>query len=289
MQPLFDEVSKELILVSAYFVPTSAGVDYLTQRAESGVSVRLLTNSLEATDVPAVHAGYAPYRLELLEHGVKLYELRADPDQRLSGAPWMVRETGSASLHSKAAVFDQQKVFVGSLNFDPRSVLWNTEVGIIVDSPELADQVRRLALASMSPSVSYQVKIAPGSEPPKLIWIGERGGKRVALDRERATSGAGSMSDRRRHRAGEDAGALLLRSASVAHHRRQTAIGHQHHEPAAPSAITSGSAWPLIHWLAAPVARGLIRQPIPTAERHARWREPAHHRDNARQSGSATG
>lgn len=184
LQPLFDEVSKELILVSAYFVPTSAGVDYLTQRAESGVSVRLLTNSLEATDVPAVHAGYAPYRLELLEHGVKLYELRADPDQRLSGAPWMVRGSSSASLHSKAAVFDQQKVFVGSLNFDPRSVLWNTEVGIIVDSPELADQVRRLALASMSPSVSYQVKIAPNSDPPKLVWIEERGGKLVALDRE---------------------------------------------------------------------------------------------------------
>ena len=96
----------------------------------------------------------------------------------------MVRGSSSASLHSKAAVFDQQKVFVGSLNFDPRSVLWNTEVGIIVDSPELADQVRRLALESMSPSVSYQVKIAPGSEPPKLIWIEERGGKRVALDRE---------------------------------------------------------------------------------------------------------
>ncbi len=146
--------------------------------------VRLLTNSLEATDVPAVHAGYAPYRLALLEHGVKLYELRADPDQRLCGAPWMVRGSSSASLHSKAAVFDRRKVFIGSLNFDPRSILWNTEVGIIVDSPLLAEQVRQLALEGMAPSVSYQVRIDRSGSRPKLIWIEERGGKRVALDRE---------------------------------------------------------------------------------------------------------
>ncbi|MCP8466930.1 phospholipase D family protein [Pseudomonas sp. ZM23] len=178
LAPLFDNVSQELILVSAYFVPTSAGVDYLTRRADQGVSVRLLTNSLEATDVPAVHAGYAPYRMALLEHGVKLFELRAEPDARIAGAPWMVRGSSSASLHSKAAVFDRQQVFVGSLNFDPRSVLWNTEVGVIVDSPELAEQVRRLALAGMSPSVSYQVKIDRNGAQPRLIWVDERDGQR---------------------------------------------------------------------------------------------------------------
>ncbi|WP_370600298.1 phospholipase D family protein [Pseudomonas nitroreducens] len=178
LEPLFDGVSHELILVSAYFVPTRAGLDYLTRRADQGVSVRLLTNSLEATDVPAVHAGYAPYRMALLEHGVKLYELRAQPDRRIDGAPWMVRGSSSASLHSKAAVFDRRQVFVGSLNFDPRSVLWNTEVGVIVDSPELAEQVRSLALAGMSPNVSYQVKIDRNSSPPRLVWVNERDGER---------------------------------------------------------------------------------------------------------------
>ncbi|MHB9799844.1 phospholipase D-like domain-containing protein [Pseudomonas sp. MT3] len=178
LAPLFDGVSHELILVSAYFVPTRAGVDYLTRRADQGVSVRLLTNSLEATDVPAVHAGYAPYRMALLEHGVKLFELRAEPDQRIAGAPWMVRGSSSASLHSKAAVFDRRQVFVGSLNFDPRSVLWNTEVGVIVDSPELAEQVRRLALTGMSPNVSYQVKIDRSGARPRLVWIDERDGQR---------------------------------------------------------------------------------------------------------------
>ncbi|WP_374439457.1 phospholipase D family protein [Pseudomonas panipatensis] len=176
LAPLFNQVSQELILVSAYFVPTSSGVDYLTERTRKGVSVRLLTNSLEATDVPAVHAGYAPYRMVLLEHGVKLYELRAQPDQRLAGAPWMVRGSSSASLHSKAIIFDQRQVFVGSFNFDPRSILWNTEVGVIVDSPELAMQARKLALAGMSPSVSYQVRIDHSGSQPRLFWTDERNG-----------------------------------------------------------------------------------------------------------------
>ncbi|MFV9496043.1 phospholipase D family protein [Pseudomonas aeruginosa] len=181
---LFKGVQKELILVSAYFVPAKDGLDYLTGKADSGVRVRLLTNSLEATDVPAVHAGYAPYRMALLEHGVKLYELRANPDQPLSGAPWRLHGSSSASLHSKAMVFDRRKVFIGSFNFDPRSILWNTEVGVIVDSPLLAEQVRQLALEGMAPSVSYQVRIDRSGSRPKLVWIDERDGRPQVLRHE---------------------------------------------------------------------------------------------------------
>ncbi len=139
---------------------------------------------LEATDVPAVHAGYAPYRMALLEHGVKLYELRANPDQPLSGAPWRLHGSSSASLHSKAMVFDRRKVFIGSFNFDPRSILWNTEVGVIVDSPLLAEQVRQLALEGMAPSVSYQVRIDRSGSRPKLVWIDERDGRPQVLRHE---------------------------------------------------------------------------------------------------------
>ena len=80
LRPELDRVNNELIMISAYFVPQKPGMDYLLGRADAGVDVRLLTNSLEATDVPAVHGGYAPYRKALLEHGVKLYELRRQPD-----------------------------------------------------------------------------------------------------------------------------------------------------------------------------------------------------------------
>ncbi|MFO6379983.1 phospholipase D family protein, partial [Pseudomonas aeruginosa] len=75
-------------------------------------------------------------------------------------------------------------VFIGSFNFDPRSILWNTEVGVIVDSPLLAEQVRQLALEGMAPSVSYQVRIDRSGSRPKLVWIDERDGRPQVLRHE---------------------------------------------------------------------------------------------------------
>ncbi|WP_263261915.1 phospholipase D family protein [Pseudomonas sp. RIT-PI-S] len=161
-------VHEELLLISAYFVPREPGLLYLTGRADQGVAVSLLTNSLEATDVPAVHGGYAPYRKALLEHGVKLYELRRQPGDD-AGFTYHLRGSSASSLHSKAMVFDRRKVFIGSFNFDPRSVLWNTEVGVLVDSSALASYTRDLALQGMSPALSYQVELQGGA----LQWVTE--------------------------------------------------------------------------------------------------------------------
>jgi putative cardiolipin synthase len=184
LAPELNGVSKELIMTSAYFVPGQPGLVYLTGRADAGVSVSLLTNSLEATDVPAVHGGYAPYRKALLEHGVKLFELRRQPGEGGGSGPHFFGRSGSqgsdSSLHSKAMIFDQQKSFVGSFNFDPRSVLWNTEVGVLVDSPELAAHVRDLAMQGMAPTLSYEAKLEDG----KVVWVTEDDGKLHTLTRE---------------------------------------------------------------------------------------------------------
>lgn len=186
LAPELTGVSKELIMISAYFVPGQPGLVYLTGRADAGVSVRLLTNSLEATDVPAVHGGYAPYRKALLEHGVKLYELRRQPgDGGGSGSGPHIFYSKSfrgsdSSLHSKAMIFDRQKSFIGSFNFDPRSVLWNTEVGVLVDSPELAEHVRELALQGMAPALSYQAKLQDG----QIVWVTEDNGQMHTLSKE---------------------------------------------------------------------------------------------------------
>ncbi|GAB6390111.1 phospholipase D family protein [Stutzerimonas marianensis] len=181
LQPHMDAVEHEMTLISAYFVPTDTGVDYLTGHAEKGVAIRVLTNSLEATDVPVVHGGYAPYRKPLLEAGVRLFELRRQPDQETS---YNLSGSSESSLHSKAAVFDQQQVFLGSLNFDPRSILWNTEVGILVDSPELASEVQRLTLEGTSPAVSYEVRLAERNGAQRLVWIAEDEGQQRVLTRE---------------------------------------------------------------------------------------------------------
>ena len=187
LAPELNGVSKELIMISAYVVPGQPGLVYLTDRAEAGVSIRLLTNSLEATDVPAVHGGYAPYRKTLLEHGVQLFELRRQPDDNggSGSGPNLFHSRSSyqssdSSLHSKAMIFDRQKAFIGSFNFDPRSVLWNTEVGVLVDSPQLAGRVRELALEGMAPALSYQARLEKG----QIIWVTEDDGKQLTLTEE---------------------------------------------------------------------------------------------------------
>jgi putative cardiolipin synthase len=120
------QATQELQIVSPYFVPTQAGVDALEALRQQGVEVSVLTNSLEATDVGVVHAGYAKHRHALLRAGVRLYELR-----RASGVPKAALFTGlagssAASLHAKTFAVDGERLFVGSFNFDPRSAALNT-------------------------------------------------------------------------------------------------------------------------------------------------------------------
>ena len=134
---------QELQIVSSYFVPTEAGVAKLAELARCGVKVSVLTNSLAATDVAAVHAGYADSRAPLLRSGVALRELKSG--ERSDSRPKLVflgsRAGGgssAASLHAKTFAADRSRVYVGSLNFDPRSVRLNTEMGFIIDSPAIA-------------------------------------------------------------------------------------------------------------------------------------------------------
>jgi putative cardiolipin synthase len=128
-------VSDELMLVSPYFVPGDGGVEQLRALSARGVRVTIVTNSLAATDVPAVHAGYARYRRRLLEAGIVLYEIRTDAPR-----PRSVGRVGSSrlSLHAKVMVVDGRSSFVGSMNIDPRSLRLNTENGLVMNSASLA-------------------------------------------------------------------------------------------------------------------------------------------------------
>jgi putative cardiolipin synthase len=133
---------RTLDLVSPYFVPGDAGVQGLIDLARQGVAVRVITNSLAATDVMAVHAGYARHRQALLAAGVQVYELKPDAhaSARRPTLPWRLRlgPSSAASLHGKTFVVDQRHVFVGSFNLDPRSAYLNAEMGLTADSEALA-------------------------------------------------------------------------------------------------------------------------------------------------------
>ena len=121
------------LLISPYFVPGNEGLDGFSAMAGRGVQVGVVTNSLAANDVAAVHGGYMSYRVPLLEAGVHLYELKAHGQ---SGDAGMFGSSG-ASLHTKAFVVDDRRGFVGSFNLDPRSAYLNTEMGVLFDDPVL--------------------------------------------------------------------------------------------------------------------------------------------------------
>ena len=136
--PYFDGVQDEFIIFSPYFVPGKQGVAFLRQLSERGVRVRILTNSLSSTDVGIVHAGYAKYRKDLLRAGVELYEMNMKISKEERKAKKGGYGSSQASLHAKAFIFDRKQVFIGSLNLDPRAVLHNTEIGVVLASTEIA-------------------------------------------------------------------------------------------------------------------------------------------------------
>ena len=159
LQEVMGRPQNELLLVSPYFVPTDSGTLTLTQLHERGVAVSVLTNSLAATDVPAVHAGYAKRRPALLRGGVQLFELKPDSiPARSSAADRGVAGSSGASLHAKTFAIDGKRIFVGSFNLDPRSAALNTESGFVIDSPAMATRITA-AFIDHLPKRSYVLQL----------------------------------------------------------------------------------------------------------------------------------
>jgi len=163
---------KTLDLVSPYFVPGEEGTAALVALSERGASVRILTNSLATTDVPAVHSGYAKRRAPLLAAGVRLYELKPSAAEASSTAAARFGSRTSAALHAKTFAVDRARIFVGSFNFDQRSAHINTEMGLLIDSPPLAGQLAA-AFDSEAPKTAYEVRLTPDGD---LEWTEEAAG-----------------------------------------------------------------------------------------------------------------
>ncbi|MEE4317555.1 MAG: phospholipase D family protein [Erythrobacter sp.] len=141
LKELLDEVEHRLDLVSPYFVPGKQGVAEFLRLARRGAKVRVLTNSLEANDVALVHAGYRKYRRRLLKGGVELLELKAGSAPPSRGGQGPGIGSSGSSLHAKTFSADGRLIFIGSFNFDPRSVWLNTEMGLVIESEGLAGRM----------------------------------------------------------------------------------------------------------------------------------------------------
>ncbi|WP_082582829.1 phospholipase D family protein [Frateuria sp. Soil773] len=148
-----DAARSEVRLISPYFVPGRSGTADLVRLARAGIRVGVITNSLAANDVPAVHGGYERYRGRLLDGGVGLFEIRRHGPKV---ATTLFGSSG-ASLHTKAFVIDGRRGFVGSFNLDPRSANLNTEMGVLFDDPGLGHDLRGEYLRLAGPALSYQL------------------------------------------------------------------------------------------------------------------------------------
>jgi len=162
-ETLHHRVGEELLIVSPFFVPRAIGRDMLIGLAQRGVSIRVLTNGAESADVDAACAAYRTYRKHLLKAGVDLFELK-----RGSGRTVSEEAHGAAtSLHAKTIAIDRAQIFVGSFNFDPRSANLNTEIGLVIDSPELAGALSR-SFEEAVPLHAYELEL---DEEENIVWL----------------------------------------------------------------------------------------------------------------------
>lgn len=184
LKPHITAAQSEVIMISPYFVPGEQDVAMFCDLAQKGVRVRILTNSLASNDVAAVHAGYTKHRKQLLRCGIELYELdehlRTDERRAFDWLPGLEK----SSLHAKTLIIDRSKLFVGSFNYDQRSLYLNTEIGIVFEQPEIAGRSTDKFDQNIE-DVSFKVELVTADNGKEsLRWHSVEDGKPVTYDKE---------------------------------------------------------------------------------------------------------
>jgi putative cardiolipin synthase len=168
IRELMTSARRELLVVNAYIIPYDRGIGILRELTDRGVRTRILTNSLASHDVPAVNSHYKKRRRDILQAGAGLYEMRHDAAIKAEVADTPPISGKFMGLHSKAMVIDRRWSYIGSMNFDPRSAAINTEMGVVIDSPGLGEELARLIERDMGPENSWEVQLVDGN---KLRWV----------------------------------------------------------------------------------------------------------------------
>jgi cardiolipin synthase C len=170
----------EVVLVSPYFIPGEVGMPMMRAASRKGIRTLLFTNALGATDEPLVHARYVRYRKEMLKLGVEIYEISPTLTRDSFGFGNFGRSLGR--LHGKVAVVDKRFVFVGSMNLDGRSAIANTELGLVIDSAQMAAGFATLMGRDAYRSM-YRLRLAANGED--IEWVAtDREGRDVVYKEE---------------------------------------------------------------------------------------------------------
>jgi putative cardiolipin synthase len=161
------QAQTEILTSSPYFVPSPAALEGMRRNAARGIRQTLITNSLAATDEPVVHTGYRRYRASLLQNGTQIYEIHPNAGRALFVGS--IGEGAQVRLHTKAMIVDRRRIFLGSVNMDPRSDALNTEFGLLIDCPALAEEAHDFFTRLMMHS-AFQVRLESGSEGHLEWW-----------------------------------------------------------------------------------------------------------------------
>jgi putative cardiolipin synthase len=176
------EVQHEVLIESPYFVLGEPTIEKVRQLTARGVRVRALTNSALSHDVLPALAGYVSRRKQLLRAGMELYELR--PDSNMKRQWSVLAGSAKAALHAKTLVFDRQSVFIGSFNLDPRSATLNTEMGVMIDSVEIASKVAESMDEGVAAGSAYHVTLDQNND---LLWTTQENGQAVEYRKDPGT------------------------------------------------------------------------------------------------------
>ncbi|MDR6889492.1 MULTISPECIES: phospholipase D family protein [Variovorax] len=176
---VINSATHEVKIASPYFIPGPRGMAMMKAAIARGGQITVVTNSLGATDEPLAYAGYERYRADMLKIGVNIYEI----------APMLTARSthfgnfgqSISRLHAKIAVIDDQRFFIGSMNLDHRSAAVNTEMGLVIDSPELVADYEKL-LSGGRVSLGYRLRIGPNGRRVQWLEYDDAGGDIVHED-----------------------------------------------------------------------------------------------------------
>ena len=183
LAPYIIGAKKTVDIVSPYFVPGDRATEALCKLSQDGVKVRILTKSLASNDVSAVHAGYSKYRRRLLRCGVRLFELDESLKDREGKMFTWLPGLAKSSLHAKTMVFDGEIMFVGSFNFDQRSLHINNEIGLLFQDPEIAQAAAKHFEDNVN-KIAFEVSFSRQGGRENMHWTGGVGGPDVVLENE---------------------------------------------------------------------------------------------------------
>jgi putative cardiolipin synthase len=182
IRQVLSEAESEIIIFTPYFIPGKAGIELIRKLRDKGIRITILTNSLATNNHTSVHSAYSSYRRRLLDAGVELWEARSDAAKITT--PDGETQLDKLTLHTKGILIDRKQLFVGSLNLDPRSIDINTEMGLLIDSTELAGELTILARERIQ-EIGYQVIM---DEDRSLSWHAMIDGRAVVETTEPQTT-----------------------------------------------------------------------------------------------------